>query len=64
MPWTKVSKPTGATYTRVNPQGKEEYDCDVVYDSADTYYDGVNESAWTGIPKPTGSTWTKITKPI
>ncbi len=64
MAWTKINKPTGTTYTNVNPMGKEQYDqADITYDSASTYYDGVNGAQWTGIAKPTTPTWTKIVKP-
>jgi len=62
--FVRIPKPTGSTYTRVNPQGKEEYDCDLTYDSSVTYYDSVDESAWGKTSKPTGSTWTKVTKPV
>ena len=80
MTWTKTTKPTGTPYTRVNPQGKEEYDSELTYDSSVTYYDGINEGAWTGITKnPTQwfqatmtwaeatfpwGGWSKIDKPI
>jgi hypothetical protein len=62
--YTRVAKPTGANYTRVNPQGKEEYDSPLLtYDDLNTFYDGVNETAWSGVSKPTGSTWSKVAKP-
>lgn len=62
--WTNVNKPTGTTYTNLNPQGKEQYDqADVTYDSATTFYDGVNPSQWTDIAKPVGPSWTKVAKP-
>lgn len=62
--WTNISKPSVASYTNVNPSGKEQYDqADITYDSSTTYYDGVNPNAWTNLAKPTSSTWTKISKP-
>ena len=62
MSWTNVAKPTGTTYTNVNPQGKEQYDqSDVIYDSATTYYDGVNTNQWTDVSKPSYSlTWNQL----
>lgn len=65
MSWTNIAKPGAQTYTNVNAQGKEQYDqADVTYDSATTFYDGVDQSQWTDINKPTTPTWTKIAKPI
>ena len=53
MPWTSISKPGAQTYTTVNPMGKETYDqTSLTYDSADTYYDGVNPLQWTDVAKP------------
>lgn len=64
MVWTNVAKPTGTTYTNLNPVGKEQYDeSDILFDSATTYYDGVNTTQWTGIVKPTTPTWTNVAKP-
>lgn len=64
MVWTNIPKPGAQSYTNVNPVGKEQYDqADITYDSATTYYDGVNPSQWTDVSKPTSSTWTKIPKP-
>ena len=58
MAWTSVSKPGAQTYTTVNPQGKETYDqSSIEYDSADTYYDGINPSQWTDVAKPTGNSF-------
>lgn len=59
MAWTKVTKPTGPTYTLVNPAGRTTYDQpDITYDDSTIYYDGVNESLWTSINKPdTDYTW-------
>ena len=52
--WTNVSKPTDATYTYVNTQGKEQYDQpDLTYDDSDVFYDGTDFSAWTDVAKPT-----------
>ena len=55
MTYTKVSKPTGTGYTRVNIGGKSEYDqSDLTYDDSNTFYDGVDQAAYTLIAKPTG----------
>ncbi len=62
--WTPVAKPTGNTYTTVNPQGKETYDqVSLTYDSATTYYDGINPSQWTGANNPVDGDWTNVFKP-
>lgn len=64
MAWSNVAKPTGPTYTLVNPQGKEIYDQpDLTYDDADVFYDGINEAMWTSVAKPTSSVFTKVAKP-
>jgi hypothetical protein len=58
MSWSKINKPTGATYTRVNILSKEEYDqSDISYDSSVTYYDGGNENEWAKLSKPSDDTW-------
>jgi hypothetical protein len=62
--YTNVPKPTSSVYTNINPVGKEQYDdANITYDSADTFYDGVNQAAYTNIAKPIGSVYTKISKP-
>jgi hypothetical protein len=62
--YTNISKPTGANYIDVNPQGREQYDDWVIaYDDTGIYYDGTDENAYTSISKPTGSTYTSIAKP-
>lgn len=64
MSWTSVPKPSAQNYTNVNPMGKEQYDqADVTFDSASTYYDGVNPSQWTNISKPGAQSWTNVAKP-
>lgn len=63
MAWTKVVKPTGTSYTPVNPQGREQYDQSTIsYDDSKIYYDGINSQQYTKILKPT-TPWTKVTKP-
>lgn len=62
--WTNISKPSSSNYTNVNTVGKEQYDqADITYDSATTFYDGVNQTAWTDVNKPSTSSWTNINKP-
>lgn len=62
--WTNIAKPGAQTYTNVNAQGKEQYDqADVTYDSAVTFYDGVNPSQWTDVAKPTTNGWVNVAKP-
>lgn len=64
MPYTNVSKPTGADYTNLNPVGKQLYDdINTIYDSASTDYDGTESGAWTNTSKPTGSVYTLVSKP-
>ena len=61
MPWVSISKPTGSSYTRVTPVGRENYDqSDVTYDSSLVFYDGVNQAAWTDVSKPLNPTWATI----
>jgi len=63
--WTNIPKPSVRSYTNVNFPGREQYDqADVTYDSATTYYDGINPNSWTNVAKPVSSTWTKVAKPI
>lgn len=58
MVWTSVAKPSSSNYTNVNALGKEQYDqSDLTYDSATTYYDGINPDQWTEVAKPTGEGW-------
>lgn len=62
--YTYIAKPTSSVYTNLNPQGREQYDqSDVTYDSATTFYDGVDLNAYTSIAKPTSSVYTNIAKP-
>lgn len=64
MPWTSVAKPTASIFGNVNPVGKEQYDqANLTYDSASTFYDGVNPNFYTNVSKPTSSVWTLVTKP-
>lgn len=53
--WTNIPKPTGLTYTNVNPMGKEQYDqVDITYDDSNVFYDGINPNQWTDVAKPIG----------
>lgn len=64
MSWVSISKPTGANYTNLNAMGKEQYDQgSLTYDDANTFYDGIDESAYTNMAKPTGSSWNSVSKP-
>lgn len=64
MPYTNISKPTGANYTNINPVGKQLFDdANTAYDSSTTDYDGSESGVWTNISKPTGSVYTAIAKP-
>lgn len=64
MSWTNVSKPVGSNYTNVNPMGREQYDqADITYDSATTYYDGIDMNQWTDVNKPNTPTWNNVAKP-
>lgn len=51
--WTNIPKPTDATYTNINVQGREQYDqANLTYDDANTFYDGVDMAAWVNVNKP------------
>jgi len=64
MTYTKVAKPTDATYSRVTFVGKETYDTpSLTYDSGTAFYDSIDQSVYTKIAKPTSSVYTKIAKP-
>lgn len=63
--WTNVGKPSIASWTNSNPQGKEQYDeASITYDDPNVFYYGVNVNQWTDVSKPTSSVWTKVNKPI
>lgn len=62
--WINVPKPNTSNYTNTNPQGREQYNqSDITYDSATTYYDGINPNQWSDVTKPTTSAWTNVSKP-
>ena len=62
--YTNITKPSGTSYTNQNAIGREQYDDpSITYDSASTFYDGVNQSQYTDISKPSGTTYTNIAKP-
>lgn len=62
--YTNVAKPTGTPYTPVNSSGKEGFDdTAVLFDSATTFFDGINSAVYVNISKPTGSSYTNISKP-
>jgi len=44
--------------------GKEQYDqADILYDSADTYYDGINPNQWSNTSRPITNAWVNVNKP-
>lgn len=54
MSWTLIAKPGAQNWTDEHPQGKEQYDESTIeYDSAGTFYDGINPMQWTDVAKPT-----------
>ena len=64
MSWTNVSKPGAQSWSNLNPMGKEQYDqSTLTYDSALTYYDGVNPNEWTDVAKPVTNSWIPVAKP-
>lgn len=64
MAYTKLTKPSGTSYTNVNLIGREQYNqASLTYDSATTFYDGTNFSQYTKLNKPSGTAYTKLTKP-
>jgi len=65
MAWVNVAKPTSSVWTRINPVGKEQYnDSITTFDSATSFYDGINQNAWTNVSKPITSSWITIAKPV
>ncbi len=53
--YTNIAKPSGTSYTRTNPIGRETYDDPTVtYDSSSVFYDGINQLLYTKIAKPLG----------
>lgn len=65
MSWTNIAKPTGTSYTDVNPISKTQYDDALItYDSVDVFYDGGNPSMWTDVNKPGAQSWTNVAKPV
>lgn len=53
MSWTSVTKPTGTTYTNVNPIGKQNYnDASLTYDASSATYDSTDVLAYSYVRNP------------
>lgn len=64
MSYTKINKPTDATYTKQAFEGKYIWDDpNVSWDDPNVYWDGNNVTAYTKTAKPTSSVYTSIAKP-
>lgn len=64
MVYINIQKPLTASYSSVNPSGKEQYDqADITYDSSTTFYDGSNPNMYTMVNKPSSTAYTNINKP-
>ena len=65
MSYTKISKPTGADYTRLRGPNEAIFfdDTEVDFDSDVVFFDGASVSLYTNVSKPTGSVYTNIAKP-
>ena len=51
--YTKINKPSDASYTNVNPEGKQAYnDSSVSYNDSTVYYNSINPNAYTMVAKP------------
>lgn len=62
--YTKITKPSGTSYTNTNSVGKEQYDqSNLTYDDANIFYDGTNPTQYTAVAKPSGTVYTNVTKP-
>ena len=62
--YANIPKPTGASYSNVNPVGKQTYDdANTTYDSLNSFYDGIESGVYINISKPIGSAYTNIAKP-
>lgn len=65
MPWSPVSKPTGATYTNIaKPEDGGTLEVGAYVGSLGlTYSQEIILTDWSGVSKPTGASWTDIAKP-
>lgn len=62
--YTQVPKPNQTGYSQQTFQGKQIYDDpNVLYDSADVFYDTVNENQYSIVAKPSQTSYTTVTKP-
>lgn len=60
--WTKVTKPTGTSWTKIQPSGGIPEGTPIGMLLALTYAAAQFSTSWTKITKASGTTWTKITK--
>lgn len=64
MSYTKITKPSGTSYSNQNTVGKEQFDdANVFYDDASVFYDGINQSQYSNVTKPSGTVYSNVTKP-
>ena len=61
--YTNITKPSGTSYTNINPVGKQQYDEVIDYDDSNTNYDGTDANLYTNVAKPSATTYTTIAKP-
>lgn len=62
--YTNIPKPTGASYSSVNPEGRYVWDdAGIFWDDSGVYWDGNTPATYTLVAKPTSSVYTLVAKP-